>query len=155
MSPLSHYPHMIAAGIESAGRMQVVAPFDLAPIATIDTVDENGVEQALTVARNLFDERDGWLALSDRIAILRRTAELMAERAESLALEAAREGGKPLIDSRIEVARAIDGIAICIETLRTEAGEEIPMGVNPASSGRVAFTHREPIGVVVAVSAFN
>ncbi|MEW7994984.1 MAG: aldehyde dehydrogenase family protein [gamma proteobacterium symbiont of Clathrolucina costata] len=155
MSPLNHYPHMIAAGIESAGRMQVTAPFDLAPIATIDTVDEGGVEQALTVARNLFDERDGWLALSDRIAILRRTAELMTERAESLALEAAREGGKPLIDSRIEVARAIDGIAICIETLRTEAGEEIPMGVNPASSGRVAFTHREPIGVVVAVSAFN
>jgi acyl-CoA reductase-like NAD-dependent aldehyde dehydrogenase len=29
------------------------------------------------------------------------------------------------------------------------------MGVNPASQGRLAFTHREPIGVVVAVSAFN
>ena len=79
----------------------------------------------------------------------------MARRAEELAVEAAREGGKPLADSRVEVARAIDGMAICIETLRTEAGEEIPMGVNPASQGRLAFTHREPIGVVVAVSAFN
>jgi acyl-CoA reductase-like NAD-dependent aldehyde dehydrogenase len=146
---------MIAAEIEPVGELEVNAPYDQTTIATLDTVDERGVERALTIARNLFDDRDGWLALSDRIAILKRTAELMSERAETLALEAAREGGKPLMDSRIEVARAIDGIAICIETLRTQTGEEIPMGVNPASKGRIAFTHREPIGVVVAVSAFN
>ena len=29
------------------------------------------------------------------------------------------------------------------------------MGINSASAGRLAMTHREPIGVVVAVSAFN
>lgn len=151
----SHYPHMIAAEIEPAGQLVVTAPFDQTQIASIDTVDVGGVEQALTIARTLFDNHDQWLPLPDRIEILKRTAELMTERAELLALEAAREGGKPLVDSRVEVARAIDGIAICIETLRTEAGEEIPMGVNPASQGRIAFTHREPIGVVVAVSAFN
>jgi acyl-CoA reductase-like NAD-dependent aldehyde dehydrogenase len=155
MTPLTHFPHMIAGEIEPAGRMQVTAPFDQAPIATVDTVSDAGVEQALSVARELFDDRDGWLTLSERIGILQRTAGLMRDRAESLALEAAREGGKPLIDSRIEVTRAIDGIAICIETLRRDAGEEIPMGVNPASQGRIAFTHREPVGVVVAVSAFN
>ncbi|MES9835144.1 MAG: aldehyde dehydrogenase family protein [Candidatus Thiodiazotropha sp.] len=155
MAQLNHYPHMVAAEIEAAGRIEVTAPFDRSPIASVDTLDEAGVEQALSIARRLFDERDAWLAPSDRIEILKRTAGLMSERAEQLALEAAREGGKPLVDSRIEVARAIDGIAICIETLRTEAGEEIPMGVNPASQGRLAFTHREPIGVVVAVSAFN
>ncbi|MES9994085.1 MAG: aldehyde dehydrogenase family protein [Candidatus Thiodiazotropha sp.] len=155
MAELIHYPHMIAAEIEAVDRLQVTAPFDQGPIASVDTVDQHGVDQALSVARQLFDNRDAWLPLSDRIAILKRSAELMSERAEQLAVEAAREGGKPLIDSRIEVARAIDGIAICIETLRTEAGEEIPMGVNPASQGRLAFTHREPIGVVVAVSAFN
>ncbi|MCP4042941.1 MAG: aldehyde dehydrogenase family protein, partial [Gammaproteobacteria bacterium] len=38
---------------------------------------------------------------------------------------------------------------------RTEAGETIPMGINAASAGKIAFTSREPIGVVVAVSAFN
>ncbi|MEW8432313.1 MAG: aldehyde dehydrogenase family protein, partial [gamma proteobacterium symbiont of Ctena orbiculata] len=148
MAQLNHYPHMVAAEIEAAGRIEVTAPFDRSPIASVDTLDEAGVEQALSIARRLFDERDAWLAPSDRIEILKRTAGLMSERAEQLALEAAREGGKPLVDSRIEVARAIDGIAICIETLRTEAGEEIPMGVNPASQGRLAFTHREPIGVV-------
>ena len=44
---------------------------------------------------------------------------------------------------------------VCIETLRTEAGKEIPMNLNAASEGKLAFTRKEPIGVVVAVSAFN
>src|SRR5258708_37645297 len=79
----------------------------------------------------------------------------MQDRAESLALNAAREGGKPLMDSRVEVARAIDGVLNCAELLRSEAGHVIPMNLNAASMGRIAFTQREPIGVVVAVSAFN
>jgi len=53
------------------------------------------------------------------------------------------------------VARAIDGIKNCVEVLRTEHGEEIPMGKNASSMNRLAFTTHEPIGVVVAVSAFN
>ena len=79
----------------------------------------------------------------------------MKSRADQLAVEAAREGGKPLIDSQVEVARAIDGVENCIEVLRTEPGTVIPMNVNAASAGRIAFTRKEPIGVVVAVSAFN
>ncbi len=79
----------------------------------------------------------------------------MAVQAEELAVEAAREGGKPLIDSRVEVARAIDGVRLCVEGLRTQAGGEIPMGLNAGSMQRLAFTRLEPIGVVVAVSAFN
>ncbi len=155
MQKLEHYPHMIDGQVTAAGALEVLAPFDRQPIATIDLVDAAGVEQALRVARELFEDRARWLPMSERIAILKKAAHLMAQRAETLALEAAREGGKPLADSRVEVARAIDGMQICIETLRTGAGEEIPMGANAASQGRLAFTHREPIGVVVAVSAFN
>ena len=39
--------------------------------------------------------------------------------------------------------------------LRTEGGHVIPMDLNAASAGRIAFTQNEPIGMVVAVSAFN
>jgi acyl-CoA reductase-like NAD-dependent aldehyde dehydrogenase len=41
------------------------------------------------------------------------------------------------------------------EEIRHFAGREIPMGLTPASDGRWAFTTREPIGVVAAISAFN
>ncbi len=155
MSRCEHFPHMIADTVKPSGRIEVAAPYDRRVIATIDAVDEAGVERALQIARGLFDDKSAWLSVSQRIDILKKAAQLMTERAEILAQEAAREGGKPLTDSRVEVARAIDGLQICIETLRTEAGSEIPMGVNPASAGRLAFTHREPIGVVVALSAFN
>ena len=68
---------------------------------------------------------------------------------------AASEGGKPYNDSKVEVIRAIDGVHLCIESLRAHAGSVIPLGTTKATTGRVAFTQKEPIGVVVAVSAFN
>jgi acyl-CoA reductase-like NAD-dependent aldehyde dehydrogenase len=134
---------------------EVRAPFDGSLIANVSTAGEDEVEQALAAAHGLFRDRDGWLAPSQRIEMLRNAARLMEERREALALEAAREGGKPLLDSRFEVARAIDGVLHCAELLRSEAGHVIPMNVDAASSRRLAFTLREPIGVVVAVSAFN
>ena len=74
---------------------------------------------------------------------------------DQLAIEASREGGKPLVDSKVEVTRAIDGIHLSIETLKTDQGEVIPTGMSQSSEKRIAFTQKEPIGVVVAVSAFN
>ncbi len=59
-----------------------------------------------------------------------------------------------MMDTRVELVRAIDGIRNCIECIRTERGEGIPMRLNRASMNRLAFTRREPAGVVVAVSAF-
>ncbi|MGI9504278.1 MAG: aldehyde dehydrogenase family protein [Geminicoccaceae bacterium] len=136
-------------------QLRVEAPFDRSPIGEVAIADAATVETALATADRLFRDRDRWLQPDRRIAILERAIEIMSEQAESLALEAAREGGKPLIDSRIEAARAIDSFKICIETLRTEAGPMVPMGVTASSTHRLAMTRFEPIGPVVAVSAFN
>jgi len=133
----------------------VVAPFDRKPIATVATADAAAVEHALATAQRLYRDRDAWLPLAKRIEILEGTASLLKARAEYLAVEAAREGGKPLLDSKVEVARAIDSVRIAVEHLRTQQGEVIPMNVGASSAGRFAFTQVEPIGVVVAVSAFN
>lgn len=146
---------MIPGAKGDGNSIKVVAPWDLSPIAEVPTVSVDDVELALSTAYSIFRDRDKWLPIPKRIEILEKTADLMQQQAETLAVEAAREGGKPLIDSRVEVARAIDGVKNCIEVLRTESGREIPMGLNAASQNRVAFTRKEPIGVVVAVSAFN
>lgn len=79
----------------------------------------------------------------------------MANDAHNLAMLIASEGGKPLIDARVEVARAIDGVETCAHDLSNIVGKEIPMGLTPASDNKLAFSIREPIGPVVAVSAFN
>jgi len=150
----SHFSIMVP-GAQAIGKKAVCAPFDGKTIATIDVGGAAAIEKALATAHALYRDRDAWLPPVKRIAILQKAASIMEARAEELALEAAREGGKPLVDSRVEVARAIDGMANCAELLRSEAGHVIPMNINAASAGRVAFTQREPIGVVVALSAFN
>ena len=152
---VQHYALMIPGANTNNGEQKIFAPYDGSLIATVTSADKLAVETALENAYSLFRDRDSWLKPSQRIRILEKAACIMAEQAEELALEAAREGGKPLIDSRVETGRAIEGIKICIETLRTEAGKEIPMNLNAASEGKLAFTRKEPIGVVAAVSAFN
>lgn len=149
-----HYQHLVP-GASASGTIEVSAPFDGSLIASVDSLDETGVEQALSNAHALFRDKSQWLSGAERIAILKKAAQLLSERADELTLNAAREGGKPLIDSRVEMARAIDGLNNCVECIRTSHGEEIPMGINAASMNRLAVTHHEPIGVVVAVSAFN
>ena len=149
------FPLLVPGATTNDGELEVFAPYDQSLIAEITTADEAAVEKAMETAYALYRDRNAWLHPSQRIAILEKATTIMASRADELAVEAAREGGKPLVDSKIEVARAIDSVKSCIETLRTESGREIPMNLNPASTGKIAMTHREPIGVVVALSAFN
>ena len=148
-------PLMLAEPSDAAGTLHVTAPFDQQIIAEVETCDLAHVDGALRVAQKLFRNRDGWISLHERINILERAVEFMIEERSQLALVAAREGGKPLRDSQIEVERAIDGVRLCIDTIRSDAGNVIPMGSTKASAGRLAFTTKEPVGVVVAVSAFN
>lgn len=133
----------------------VTAPYDGSAIDTVPNATMEDVENAMATAHALYRNRDGWLSKPQRIDILRRAAEIIKERREDLALQAAREGGKPLMDSLVEIDRAADGVENCVEVLRSEGGRVIPMSLNPSSTGRVAFTQFEPIGPVVAVSAFN
>jgi len=154
---LSNHHPLLIAGIDNNGKdkITVTAPFDGSEIATLDTANSSDVEKALTTAQDLFNDKSKWLSASQRIDILNKTATLMREQFDELVIVAAGEGGKPLTDSQVEVERAIDGVLNCIECIRTDHGTEIPMGINPASEKHIAFTRSEPIGVVVAISAFN
>jgi len=138
-----------------AGELVVTSPFDGRELDRIPTSGPDHVEDALSAAHALFRDRTSWLSVPERVEILGKAASIMASRVEELTLLAASEGGKPYRDSKVEVIRAIDGVHLCIESLRAHAGSVIPIGTTKATIGRVAFTQKEPVGVVVAVSAFN
>ncbi|ABS63986.1 aldehyde dehydrogenase [Parvibaculum lavamentivorans DS-1] len=135
--------------------LTVVQAFDRAPIAEIATDDAAALERKLRAAEKVFRDRDGWLKPHQRITILRKLAALMQDKRDHLALQIAREGGKPLPDAIIETNRAIDGVQNAADELRNFAGREIPMGLSAAAENRWAFTTKEPIGIVAAISAFN
>ena len=137
------------------GALAVNSPFDGRELDEVATSGAEHVDDALAAAHALFRDRDSWLSVPERLEILNKAAAIMQTQVEELTLLAASEGGKPYSDSKIEVIRAIDGVHLCAEILRSHPGKVIPIGTTPATTGRVAFTQKEPIGVVVAVSAFN
>ena len=75
----SHYSQMIASDIKASGKLKVYAPYDGQLIATVDRVDKLAIEQALTTASDLFNNRSKWLTAPERIQILSKLAELMQE----------------------------------------------------------------------------
>jgi acyl-CoA reductase-like NAD-dependent aldehyde dehydrogenase len=129
--------------------------YDRTPIREVATDSEQDLERKLARAHGAFADRSGWLEPFERIAVLERLVPLLEAQRESFAELIAREGGKPLIDAKVEATRAVDGVRNAIDELRNFGGQEIPMGLTAGSAGRWAFTTREPIGVVAAISAFN
>ncbi|MBA2710213.1 MAG: aldehyde dehydrogenase family protein [Tatlockia sp.] len=135
--------------------LEVVKAFDRTLIAEIPTDNEAELEKKLKQAIARFENRQDWLKPYERIKLLKKAAELLSVNQEKFVQLITQEGGKPFSDAKVEVTRAIDGLNDAAEELRQFAGKEIPMGLTPASINRWAFTIKEPLGVVGAISAFN
>ncbi len=135
--------------------LDVHSPYDNKKITSVKLATQNEVEEAIDLAYDYFNSYDTWLKKYEIVAIFEKAIKLMNEQIEELTLIAVKEGGKPYMDSKVEVYRAIDGLKVAIEQLSTMAGKEIPMGHTQSSVNRTASTFFEPRGVVVAVSAFN
>ena len=148
------YKSMAVGGL-THGTLEVCSPWDGSLLGTVPSMTQQGIDPVLQAADDVYRNRDKWLPPAQRVEILSKAKSILAERSEELALQAAREGGKPLVDSRVELARAVDGLQSCIECIRNNHGQEIPMGINASSMNRIAMTRREPIGLVLAYSAFN
>ncbi|MCB9655239.1 MAG: aldehyde dehydrogenase family protein [Deltaproteobacteria bacterium] len=133
----------------------VTNPFDQSPIGQYAYTREGDAIAALEEAYRCHRDRAGWLSKSTRIAILEKLAALIEDRTDALAQCAAREGGKPLKDSIVELRRAREGVKIAANEIAQLHGTEVAMDLNLASAHRFAHTFREPRGVVLAISAFN
>jgi succinyl-CoA reductase len=106
------------------------------------------------------DCAESWANTSghERARILRAISERLRSDKENLATLIAREVGKPIRDSRVEVDRAIGVYAMAAEEIRQLTGETFPADSYPMPKGnedRLIFTVREPVGVVAAISPFN
>ena len=135
--------------------LKVYSPYDNSLIKEITMDSPEQAEAKIAKAHELFSDRSKWLPAHQRRAILEKTVVIMRERKDELVRIAAQEGGKPFNDTVVEVDRAINGVILAIEHMAQIKGEEIPMGLTPSSVNRLAFTTKEPVGVVMSVSAFN
>lgn len=91
----------------------------------------------------------------ERAQWLKDVARLIRAQRESLALLIATEGGKPLKDALVEADRAAVTFDLCAEETLRLGSETLPLVQTAAGDQKLAFTLREPIGPVLAISAFN
>ena len=137
-------------------KLEVFSPFDRRKIGEVRKITSDELENIIESSHKVFKDRKKWLTIPERISILEKLVSLIKRDEAILAVQIAKEGGKPLIDAKIEVSRAIDGIKIAMGSIPyVFKGEEITMGLGSASIGKRAFTIIEPLGVALAVSAFN
>ena len=135
--------------------IKVNRPHDQSLIQEVPLMNTQTLENILSNAHRLFLNTEHWLPAYERIEILERVAQIMIGQIDKLTKIAAQEGGKPYQDSKVEVLRAVNGVKLAIEYIAHIKGEQIPMGHTRSSSQRLAYTMREPIGLVASVSAFN
>lgn len=123
-----------------------------APVATPEDA-RAAVEAAAAV-----EERWGSTPGHERARILRDAAERLRADREAMARLIASEVGKPIVDARVEVDRAVGVFQLAAEEIRQLGGESFPADAYERPAGndrRFLFTVREPVGVVVAIGPFN
>jgi acyl-CoA reductase-like NAD-dependent aldehyde dehydrogenase len=135
--------------------IEVTSPFDGKVVGTVKFSTYEEVESAIDLAHATFLDTANWMPRYKRVEILENVMKIMSSQVEELTILCASEGGKPYIDSKVEILRAINGIKIAIEHLSVYEGKEVAMGHTNTSANRMAYTFKEPIGVVAAISAFN
>lgn len=135
--------------------IEVTSPFDGKVVGEVPFSTTQDVQVAIDLAQKTFLDHKNALPKFKRIEILENVMKIMSSQVEELTQLCASEGGKPYMDSKVEVNRAINGVQLAIEHLGAFEGKEIAMGHTASSANRMAYTFKEPIGVVAAISAFN
>lgn len=133
--------------------LEVRSPNDGQVFATFPEATQADIDAAIEAAQRAYDKQE--LSAYQRYEILYKASQLLTERVEDIAFHMSMEGGKPIKEARIEVARAASTILVAAEEAKRIHGEQIPVEAAVGSENRLAFTMRQPIGVICCISPFN
>lgn len=155
--PLGQDHRIFVAGewIEGEEKVEIRFPYDRnILVGRVAWASRQHADAALARAQAGAQEMANW-PLHRRAALLQRAADLIAERSERFAWLIVHEVGKPIKDARLEIARAIAAVRLAAEEATRISGEVVPMDAVPGGEGRIAYTVRRPLGVIVGITGFN
>lgn len=133
---------------------ELINPYNLEKLADVSAADEEDVLSAINAAEQAAS-RIAEMPAYRRAEILERVAGYLKEEREDCAKLIASEASKPLKAARAEVDRTIMTYMFAAHEARRIHGETVPMDAAPGGEGRLAFTIREPLGVIAAITPFN
>jgi succinate-semialdehyde dehydrogenase/glutarate-semialdehyde dehydrogenase len=136
--------------VTSAKTFPVNDPATGAEIAAVPDLGAKDATRAIDAAVKAFP---GWSAKTakERAGILKRWFDLVTAETESLAKLMTMEQGKPLAESRAEVAYGAAFIEWFAEEAKRAYGHTIPSTV----ASKRYLTIKQPIGVVAAIAPWN
>ena len=135
---------------DSKTRVAIVNPATGEPFAEVSTVDRTRVAEALRDAHQAFEN---WRQLTGKARgeYLKKIADELERRGEEIACTITRENGKPLLQSRGEVAMSVDHLRWFAEEGRRVYGRIVP----PQAGSKRHLIIKTPMGVVAAISPWN
>jgi succinate-semialdehyde dehydrogenase/glutarate-semialdehyde dehydrogenase len=128
----------------------VLNPATEEQIGTVPHASEADLDEALAAAERGFHI---WRRVSafDRSKLMRKAADLLRERADSIARMMTMEQGKPLAEARMETMAAADTIDWFAEEARRAYGRVVPA----RAEGVYQLVVKEPVGPVAAFTPWN
>src|SRR6478735_8336354 len=134
---------------EGRDAFTVINPVTGGGIAEVPLASKADLDEALAAADRAFPL---WRAtdVAKRAAILRKTGELLVERADSIARLMTQEQGKPLAESRAEVIGSASMFEWYSEEIKRDYGRTL---VRP--TGQRSIVIHQPVGVVATFTPWN
>jgi succinate-semialdehyde dehydrogenase/glutarate-semialdehyde dehydrogenase len=135
---------------DSGQTLTVKNPATGEPVGQVPNMGAAETRRAVEAAAKAFPAWRAMLA-KERSAILRKINDLMLENADDLAMIMTAEQGKPLTESKGEIAYAASFIEWFAEEGKRIYGDTIPQN----AKGRRIIVQKEPIGVFAAITPWN
>jgi acyl-CoA reductase-like NAD-dependent aldehyde dehydrogenase len=138
--------------VETGEWLDVRSPFSGEVVGRVAKAGARETCQAVDAAEAAMREP---IPAHKRAEILVKVAGALGRRHEEVARVISDEAGKPMKAARVEAMRAMSTYTFAAVEARKLAGEMVPMDAAQAGTGKLAFTLRQPIGIVGAISPFN
>jgi acyl-CoA reductase-like NAD-dependent aldehyde dehydrogenase len=138
--------------VETGDWVEVASPYSGEMVGRVAKAGADEARRAVDAAEAAMREP---LPAHKRAEILVKVAGHLGRRHEEAARTISDEAGKPIKAARVEAARAMSTYTFAAVEARRLAGEMVPMDASQAGEGKLAFTLRQPIGIVGAISPFN
>ena len=132
-------------------RLDRLSPAHAVPVSSVTLCTADDVNMAVTAARRVFEQQWGETPGAERARILIKTAQGIRDRLDDLALWETLEAGKPISQSRAEIAAAADHYDAAAGFARMVTGETH----NAYGEKMMGLVTREPIGVVGLITPWN
>ena len=136
---------------ESGKTFEVIDPARAEVVTEVAEADAADIDRAVRAAREAFEGDWRRMMPRQRGRLMWKLAERLEERKDEIALVETLNNGKPLFESGIDVAMAIQTYEYYAGWATKIEGETIPVSV----PYQFNYTLREPIGVVGAIVPWN